>query len=41
MHDNTDGEIAGWVFSVVIVTERIPINESEYKDGDEVVDLHC
>ena len=41
MHDNADGEISGWIHSVHIVTEKIPINQDEYKDGDEVADLHC
>lgn len=41
MHDNSEGEIAGWVFSVDVVTEKIPTNQVGYKSGDEVVDLHC
>jgi hypothetical protein len=42
MHDNDNGVVAGWAFSVVTITEKVPIGlGKEHKPGDKCVVIQC
>ena len=42
MHDNSENEVAGWVFSVrEIVEERSEYDANEPEEGEHCVVLHC
>lgn len=42
MHDNSDNEVAGWVFSVVeIIEDKSGYYSDEVEEGDKCVVLRC
>ena len=42
MHDNSEGEIAGWAHSVEIVIEKVPGKSfSDFTLGDKCVVILC